>query len=220
MQISLRNSFLAVSILAFIFAVGTWATKDYRREQAIRKDLLALGAMHVHVDAQEGRPQIVLTVDCNTSTAELTKYGHLDWRQVGIEGEVNREMLVALGGLSNLGCLHFHECSIETRADLEPLRDLKGVELLLFSNSFINGEALDELKFVPQLKEAVFHMNTIAPNAIEKLAAALPQVRVHETSGVSGATVAVPNLSASPRSKDSSTTAGNAKPEVSSSLSR
>ena len=215
MQLSLRSLLLAVSILAFIFAVGAWATKDYRREQSIRNDLLALGAVHVHVDAQEGRPQIVLTVDCNTSMAELTKYGHLDWQQVGIEGTVNREMLAPLASLQNLGCLHFHKCSIGARADLEPLRDLKGVELLLFSNSSINGEALDELKFVPKLKEAVFHMNKIAPNAIEKLAAALPQVRVHETNGVSGATMTVPNLSASPRSKDSSTTAGNARPEVS-----
>ena len=89
MQLSLRSLLLAVSILAFIFAVGAWATRDYRREQSIRNDLLAMGAVHVHVDVQTDRPKIVLTVDSNTSTTELIKYGHLDWQQVGIEGNVN-----------------------------------------------------------------------------------------------------------------------------------
>ena len=215
MQLSLRSLLLAVSILAFIFAVGAWATRDYRREQSIRNDLLAMGAVHVHVDVQTDRPKIVLTVDSNTSTTELIKYGHLDWQQVGIEGNVNREMLAPLASLPNIGCLHFHKCSIATRADLESLRDLKGVELLLFSNSSIHSEALDELKFVPKLNEAVFHMNKIAPNAIEKLAAALPHVRVHETSGVSGATITGPSASASSRSQDSSTITGNVNPEVS-----
>lgn len=190
MQLSLRSLLMAVTGLAAIFALAVWATQDYRREQSIRHALLSLGANHVHVDIRGGRPNVRLSVDPSTATAELPNYQELDWSQIGVEGNVSPEMLAPLAHLNDLGLLHFHRSIIHDQSDLEPLRHFQDLDQLIFSYSSIRDEALDQLRGMPKLSKVIFHMTDIAPESIEDLASSLPHISFYATDGASGASSA------------------------------
>ena len=190
MQFSLRFLLLILTVLALVFSFGAWVTSDYRRQERIRLSLRAIGANHVDVEVHRSQARIrSITIDSNTVTPKLSKYEHLDWSQICVDGEVNPKSLAPLAKLNNLHCVQFRDYEINARSDLKPLRNVKGLEMLFFSNCRIDAAAIGELQFFRNLRCVVFHSSQICPDAIKQLREALPNLRIRETDAMTGASM-------------------------------
>lgn len=173
MRFSLRRMFLITAICAVAIALLLWSTENYRRQRAIRADLISHGAAWGGFSSIEPdcKPNLMFN---QPITFDFQNYESL--KIVELKGyKVRDSCLKHLSKLRQIDRLYFISCKLD--AHLDSLTSTT-VTQLLFWNVDLTDESVDSIARIPGLKTVILKSTLVTPDGADRLRASLPEVDI------------------------------------------
>lgn len=174
MQYSIRKLLLLVTCIGIVVGVGLMLTKTWRRQLGIRQDLKSQGASWVSFTSSElgSVPNVGFY---QPITNEIQHYDHLGQVELKLYN-VTPQCIKKLSSVRQIDRLCLISCMLSDD-DLAYLSDLR-VTQLVFLHTNISNESIENIAKVQGVKSIMFIKAPMSPQAVEKLRAKLPDVRI------------------------------------------
>ncbi len=155
-------------------AVLLWLTIDFRRQTAIREDLMSQGAAWVGFTSGESDFESTVLYT-KPIVADLRHHDRL--KTVELKGyDVTPDCIERLSKLGHIDNLYFISCDL-CDDDLVHLPETV-VKNLLFWNANISDAAIDTIVQIRTLKKVCFKTTSVTLQGVEKLQSALPELEI------------------------------------------
>ncbi len=173
MRFSLRRMFGAVTAASIALALLLYVTVEYRRQMAIRADLISLGAYSVRFGSGNSIQASFHDPVVSPSIAKFREFAVLDFK----EARVTDESLQNLSGLESVDVIVFSLSDVRDD-QLSHLKSLGKVRHLWLSHTGLTDACVDALIDIPGLESVDVTGSLITENGIARLRAARPSVVV------------------------------------------
>ena len=173
MRFTLRRLFVITAACAVAIALLLWATESFRRQRAIRVDLMRQGAAWVGFssNAPDCKPNVMFN---QPITFDFQNYESL--KCVELKGyKVSNSCLSHLSKLRQVDGLFFVSCNLD--CDLSILNTI-AIEQLMFWGTNVTDESLESIAKIRGLKIVIFNATKVTTQGVEQLEAALPGIEV------------------------------------------
>jgi hypothetical protein len=165
--------FGTVTVVAVALALLMYFTIDFRKQLAIRADLLAMGAYYVHFGPGD---DIHAAFHDPVASPDIAKYRHLavlDFK----EAHITAESLDNLADLEKVDVIVFSLSDVRDDHLLQ-LKEIGSVRHLLLAHTQLTDACLDAIIDLPALETIDVTNSLITESGIERLQKARPKLTV------------------------------------------